>query len=186
MEAELRRVTLLFADIQGSTELIQHLDPEAAADLLGPPLQTMIEAVERFEGVVSDRGDGIMAVFGAPSACEDHAVRACLAALAIRDRLLRDPAAPVKVRVGIHFGEVVLRRGRTGRLQAQDVFGAAVHIAARLEQTAEPDTICLSREAYELARGFVHAEPLPAIRVKGIEEPIERLLLLDADQTANR
>src|SRR4051812_39677933 len=99
IEAELRRGSLLFADIHNSTSLVQHLDPEAAADLLGPPIAAMIEAVERFEGMASDRGDGIMAVFGAPSACEDHAVRACLAALAIRDRLALDPEAPVKCRV---------------------------------------------------------------------------------------
>lgn len=186
LEAELRRVSLLFADIQGSTALIQNLDPEAAADVLGPPIRAMVEEVERFEGVASDRGDGIMAVFGAPSAGEDHAVRACLAGLAIRDRLSLEPSQRIKVRVGIHFGEVVLRSGRVGQLRVQDVFGAAVHIAARLEQTAEPGSVCLSSAAYALARGFIHAVPLPAIQVKGIEDPIERMLLLDADQSANR
>jgi hypothetical protein len=88
IEAELRRVSILFADIQGSTELIQHLHPEAVADILDPAVRAMIEEVERFEGVISDRrGDGVMAIFGAPSAVEDHAVRACLAGLAIRDRM---------------------------------------------------------------------------------------------------
>jgi class 3 adenylate cyclase len=186
IEAEIRRVSLLFADIRGSTELVQHLDPEAAADVLGPPIHAMIEEVERFEGVASDRGDGVMAVFGAPSASEDHAVRACLAALAIQDRLSSGSSAVVKVRIGIHFGEVVFRRGRIGKLHMQDVFGVAAHIAARIEQTAEPGTICLSRAAYDLAQGFVKVLPLPPVKAKGIEEPIERVLLIGADQNANR
>jgi class 3 adenylate cyclase/tetratricopeptide (TPR) repeat protein len=183
IEAEIRRVTLLFADIRGSTALVQHLDPESAANVLGPPIHAMIEEVERFEGVASDRGDGIMAVFGAPSASEDHTIRACLAALAIQDRL---SANPVQVRIGIHYGEVVFRRGRIGKLHMQDVFGAAAHIAARLEQSAEPGTICLSRATYELAQGFVTAVPLDPVEAKGIPQPIERLQLVSADHTANR
>jgi class 3 adenylate cyclase len=186
IEAEIRRVSLLFADIRGSTELVQYLDPEAAANVLGPPIHAMVEEVERFEGVASDRGDGIMAVFGAPSAAEDHAVRACLAALAIQERLSGGGPGAVKVRVGIHFGEVVFRRGRIGKLHMQDVFGVAVHVAARLEQTADPGTIILSQAAYELARGFVKVSPLPPVQAKGIAEPIDRLLLLGADQNANR
>jgi class 3 adenylate cyclase/tetratricopeptide (TPR) repeat protein/anti-anti-sigma regulatory factor len=187
IEAELRRVSILFADIQGSTELIQHLHPEAVADILDPAVRAMIEEVERFEGVISDRrGDGVMAIFGAPSAVEDHAVRACLAGLAIRDRMSLEAPEKIKVRVGIHFGEVVLRHGRMGPFRVQDAFGTAVYVAARLEQTAEPGSVCLSRTVYELARGFVHAVPLPSIQVKGISDPIDRMLLFDADQTANR
>jgi class 3 adenylate cyclase/tetratricopeptide (TPR) repeat protein len=185
IEAEIRRVSLLFADIRGSTELVQHLDPEAAANMLGPPIHAMIEEVERYGGVASDRGDGVMAVFGAPSGSEDHALRACLAALAIQERL-SGSASPVKVRVGIHFGEVVFRRGRIGKLHMQDVFGAAAHVAARLEQTTEPGTICLSRTAYDLVQGFVTAMPLAPIQAKGIDEPIERLRLLSVDLTKNR
>ena len=182
-EPELRRVTVLFADIQGSTALIQHLDPEAAAGVIDPALRAMIDAAERHGGAVSGRGDGVMAIFGAPSASEDHGLRACLAALAIRESGV---ASGVGVRVGIHAGDVVFRPVRIGRSWTQDAVGVAVHIAARLEQTAEPGSICLSGAVWRLVRGFVHAAPLDPIAVKGVDEPIERFLLLDADRSANR
>ncbi len=182
-EPELRRVTVLFADIAGSTALIQHLDPEAAADLIDPALRAMIDAAERHGGTVSGRGDGVMAIFGAPSEAEDHGLRACLAALAIRDSAA---SSGVGVRVGIHAGDVVFRPVRIGQSWTQDAVGVAVHIAARLEQTAERGTICLSGAVMRLVRGFVHAMPLDAIEVKGVDQPIERYLLLDADHTANR
>nr|WP_283949879.1 adenylate/guanylate cyclase domain-containing protein [Limobrevibacterium gyesilva] len=187
----MRRVSVMFADIEGSTALIQNLDPEDAASLIDPALRTMIDAAERFDGVVSSRGDGIMAIFGAPSASEDHGVRACLAALAIRDALAPGGAAAhgsggVRVRVGIHVGDVVFRPMRIGGGWSQDAVGIAVHIAARLEQVAEPGTICLSGAAFRLAEGFVKAAPLDPIAVKGVDTPIERYLLLEADRTANR
>jgi class 3 adenylate cyclase/tetratricopeptide (TPR) repeat protein len=182
-EPELRRVTVLFADIQGSTALIQNLDPEQAAVLIDPALRAMIDAVERFDGTASHRGDGIMAIFGAPSVSEDHAVRACLAALAIRDALA---GTQVRARIGINVGDVVFRPVRVGRSWSQDAVGIAVHIAARLEQTAEPDTICLSDSVWRFARGFIHAAPLAPITVRGVDRPIERYQLLDADRTANR
>jgi class 3 adenylate cyclase/tetratricopeptide (TPR) repeat protein len=183
-EPELRRVTVLFADIQGSTALIQNLDPEQAAQLIDPALRTMIDAVERFDGIASHRGDGIMAIFGAPSASEDHGVRACLAALSIRDALAANP--PLRARIGIHVGDVVFRPVRVGRSWSQDAVGIAVHIAARLEQTAAPGTICLSGDVQRFARGFVNAMALEPIAVRGLDVPIERYLLLDADRTANR
>ena len=182
-EPELRRVTVLFADIQGSTELIQHLDPEAAVDVIDPALRAMIDAAERHGGTVSGRGDGVMAIFGAPSAAEDHGLRACLAALAIRDSAA---GSGVGVRVGIHAGDVVFRPVRIGRAWTQDAVGIAVHIAARLEQSAEPGTICLSDAVQRLVQGFVHAMKLEPIEVKGVDEPIGRWLLLDADRAANR
>ena len=132
---------MLFADIQGSTALIQHLDPETAAGLIDPALRAMIDAAERHGGSVSGRGDGIMAIFGAPSASEDHGLRACLAALAIREQA---SSSGVAVRVGIHAGDVVFRPVRIGGAWTHDAVGIAVHIAARLEQSAEPGTICLS------------------------------------------
>jgi class 3 adenylate cyclase/tetratricopeptide (TPR) repeat protein len=188
-EPELRRVTVLFADIEGSTALIQNLDPEEAASLIDPALRIMIDAAERFDGVVSGRGDGIMAIFGAPSASEDHGVRACLAALAIRDALADGRATEsrsVRVRVGIHVGDVVFRPVRMGGSWSQDAVGIAVHIAARLEQSASPDTICLSGAAYRLAQGFVTATALEPITVKGVDAPIERYMLVEADRMANR
>jgi class 3 adenylate cyclase/tetratricopeptide (TPR) repeat protein len=182
-EPELRRVSVLFADIQGSTALIQHLDPEQAADLIDPVLRVMIEAVERHDGLVNSRGDGILAIFGAPSAAEDHALRACLAALAMREALGANDR--VRIRVGIHTGDAVIRRVRHGRGWTQDAVGVSVHIAARLEQTAEAGTICLSDAVWQLVHGFVQATPLEPIPAKGIDAPLARYLLLEAERTAN-
>src|SRR3989440_1744799 len=117
LEGERKQVTVLFADLKGSTELIRDLDPEAAQKLLDPALQRMMAAVHRFEGTVNQvLGDGIMALFGAPIAHEDHAVRACYAALAMQTTLRRYAAEvrrshglELQMRVGLNSGEVVVR-----------------------------------------------------------------------------
>jgi Adenylate and Guanylate cyclase catalytic domain len=117
LEGERKQVTVLFADLKGSTELIRDLDPEAAQTLLDPALQRMMEAVHRFEGTVNQvLGDGIMALFGAPIAHEDHALRACYAALAMQSALRRyaetvrrTQGLEVQLRVGLNSGEVVVR-----------------------------------------------------------------------------
>ena len=185
-EPELRRVTVLFADIQGSTALIQDLEAEDAAGLLDPALQAMIEAAERFDGAVSHRGDGIMAVFGAPTVAEDHALRACLAALAMRDAMVAGGSGEVRLRIGIHAGEVVFRPVRIGGVLMHDAVGIAVHIAARLEQSAVAGEICLSGSAQAIAASYIRTEVLSALQVKGVDAPIPRFRLLGADPTANR
>jgi class 3 adenylate cyclase len=117
LTGERKQVTVLFADLKDSTELIKDLDPEAAQQLLDPAIQIMMEAVHRFEGTVNQvLGDGIMALFGAPIAHEDHALRACYAALAMQASM-RDYAGEVqrlhglalRLRVGLNAGEVVVR-----------------------------------------------------------------------------
>jgi class 3 adenylate cyclase/tetratricopeptide (TPR) repeat protein/ABC-type cobalamin transport system ATPase subunit len=185
-EREFHRVSVLFADIAGSTELIQHLDPEGAASIIDPALRAMIEEVERHKGVVRDRGDGIMAIFGAPSVCEDHALRACLAAVAIRDRLADAAHPDVSVRIGVHSGEVVIGSMRIGRSQVAQVSGVSVHVARRLEQTTDPGSICISAAAHDLVRGFVTARPLEPIGGKGLDHPVERFLLDEVNPTADR
>jgi len=118
LEGERKQVTVLFADVQGSTGLIAGPDPEAARQLLDPALHAMMEAVHRYEGTVNQvLGDGIMALFGAPIAHEDHAVRACYAALAMQaalrryaEEVRRTHGLTVPVRVGLNSGEVVVRR----------------------------------------------------------------------------
>ncbi|HSX80939.1 MAG TPA: adenylate/guanylate cyclase domain-containing protein, partial [Candidatus Saccharimonadia bacterium] len=115
LEGERKQVTVLFADIKGSTELIQGLDPEQARAILDPVLRAMMEAVHRYEGTVNQvLGDGIMALFGAPIAHEDHAARACYAALAMQDTMRRAAdevrrahGLTVQLRVGLNSGEVV-------------------------------------------------------------------------------
>src|SRR5918997_5967238 len=101
LEGERKQVTVLFADIKDSTELIRDLDPEAAQQLLDPALRRMMDAVHRFEGTVNQvLGDGIMALFGAPIGHEDHALRACYAALALQNAI-RTYAEAVRRRHGV-------------------------------------------------------------------------------------
>ena len=151
LEGERKQVTVLFADVVGSTELIQGLDPEAAKALLEPAVRAMIESVHRFEGTVCRvMGDGIMALFGAPLAHEDHAARACYAALTMQDaiRAYGDEARErdgihLLARVGLHSGEVVVGSISNDLHVEYSAIGATTHLAARMEQLAVPGTIQL-------------------------------------------
>jgi len=174
LAGERKQVTVLFADIRGSTELIHGLDPEQALARLDPGLKLMMEAVHRYEGVVSRvQGDGIMALFGAPIAHEDHAVRACLAARAMLDGIARLEGTPLRIRVGMNSGEVVVRSVGNDLSLEYDAVGITVHLASRMEQVAAPGTACLSANTLKLAQGFVEVRPLGAREVKGIATPIE-------------
>src|SRR5262245_38621223 len=117
LEGERKQVTVLFADLKGSMELLADRDPEEARRILDPVLERMMEAVHRYEGIVNQvMGDGIMALFGAPLAHEDHAVRACYAALRMleavktyADEMWRAKGVPIRIRVGLNSGDVVVR-----------------------------------------------------------------------------
>lgn len=183
--AELRSVTVLFADVQGSTSMIQDLDPEQVAHLMGPVLDIMGAAAERHDGEVSSRGDGIRATFGPPRSAENHALRACLCALSILDQLAGEDST-VKVRIGIHSGNVVIQGAAFERGRVREMFGNTIHIAARMEQTAEAGTACISADTFELVRGFVHVAPAPPVMAKGIAAPLQRFHLLGLDTIANR
>jgi len=170
LEGERKHVTILFADIKGSTALIENLDPEEAAGHLSPALSTMMDAVHRFEGTVNRvQGDGIMALFGAPLAHEDHTVRACLAAIAIRDSF----EGGLDIRVGLHCGEVLVRAVRNDLSMDYDVVGSSAHLASRMEQSAEPGTIRITESVRSLAEGFVETRPLGSISVKGLQQKVE-------------
>jgi class 3 adenylate cyclase/tetratricopeptide (TPR) repeat protein len=172
---------VLFADISGSFALIVDRDPEAADAILSEIMERMRDAVHRYGGTVNKmRGDGIMALFGAPRAQEDHAARACCAAVAIRNltqqRLQETKDTPeiaVKVRIGINSGEAVVRRMTTDISVDYDAVGDVVHLASRMEQTAEPDTIRITGDTLRLADGLVETRPLGAQPIKGITRPIE-------------
>ena len=152
LEGERKQVTVLFADLKGSMELLADRDPEEARKLLDPVLERMMEAVHRYEGTVNQvMGDGIMALFGAPLALEDHAVRACYAALTMQesvkryaDEVLRTHGLTVRIRVGINSGEVVVRSIGNDLHMDYSAVGQTTHLAARMEQLADPgSTSCL-------------------------------------------
>jgi class 3 adenylate cyclase/tetratricopeptide (TPR) repeat protein len=172
---ERKRLTILFADIRNSTRLIDSLgDPELGMRRLQPVLDLMNEAVVRYDGVVNkSQGDGVMALFGAPQPHEDHAVRGCLAALAMQDGMTRFGDPDLQVRVGVHTGEVVVQAVEHGIYQTYDAAGANVHLANRLEQLADASTILISKETYTASKQFVEVEPLGPQTIRGIAAPIE-------------
>ena len=159
---ERKRLTILFADIRNSTSLIDGLgDPELGLKRLQPILDVMNEAVARYDGVVNkSQGDGVMALFGAPQPHEDHAVRGCLAALAMQDAIIRLGDPDLQIRVGVHTGEVIVQAVEHGIYQTYDAAGANVHLANRLEQMAGEGGILVSKETYTAAKQFVEVDPL--------------------------
>jgi class 3 adenylate cyclase/tetratricopeptide (TPR) repeat protein len=172
---ERKRLTILFADIRNSTGLIDSLgDPELGMRRLKPVLDLMNEAVVRYDGVVNkSQGDGVMALFGAPQPHEDHAVRGCLAALAMQDGVRRFGDPELQIRVGAHTGEVVVQAIEHGIYQTYDAAGPNVHIASRMEQLAKAGAVLISRETYNAAKQFVEVEPLGLQTIRGIAAPIE-------------
>ena len=142
LEGERKQVTLLFADMKGSMELLADRDPEEARKLLDPILEHMMEAVHRYEGTVNQvMGDGIMALFGAPLAHEDHAVRACYSALRMQEslkkyaeRIQRTEGIPIQIRVGVNSGQVVVRSIGSDLKMDYTAVGQTTHLAARMEQ----------------------------------------------------
>jgi class 3 adenylate cyclase/tetratricopeptide (TPR) repeat protein len=176
---ERKRLTILFADIRNSTGLIDSLgDPELGMRRLQPVLDLMNEAVVRYEGVVNkSQGDGIMALFGAPQPHEDHAIRGCLAALAMQEGVKRIGDPDLQIRVGVHTGEVVVQAIEHGIYQTYDAAGANVHLANRMEQLADAGTILISKETYSAAKQFVEVESLGVQSIRGIATPIEMLKL---------
>src|SRR5499433_973289 len=168
LEGERKQVTVLFADMRGSMELLADRDPEDARKLLDGALERMMEAVHCYEGTVNNvMGDGIMALFGAPLAHEDHAVRACYAALRMQDaarryaeEVRRTTGIPPTIRVGLNSGEVVARSvGSDLRLDYTAV-GQTTHLVARMEQAALPGTIVIAADTLRLAEGYIHVTPL--------------------------
>src|SRR6266566_9824558 len=173
LAGERKQVTVLFADIKDSTELIKDLDPEAAQQLLDPALHLMMDAVHRYEGTVNQvLGDGIMALFGAPIAHEDHALRACYAALAmqtamqpITEAVRRTRGLELRMRVGLNSGEVVVRAIGNDLHMDYSAVGETTHLAARMEQLATPGTIRLSAATLRLVEGLIQVTALGPVPV---------------------
>jgi class 3 adenylate cyclase/predicted ATPase len=181
LEGERKHVTVLFADLKGSMELLADRDPEEARKLLDPVLERMMEAVHRYEGTVNQvMGDGVMALFGAPVSHEDHAVRACYAALRMQrrvnlyaDEIQRGGGTPVQIRVGLNSGEVVVRSIGSDLHMDYTAVGQTTHLAARMEQMAKPGSVLVTGDTLKLAEGFVQVRPLGTVTVKGLETPAQ-------------
>src|SRR5262245_48737770 len=194
LEGERKQVTVLFADLKGSMELLADRDPEEARRILDPVLERMMDAVHRYEGTVNQvMGDGIMALFGAPLAHEDHAVRACYAALRMQDavrrysdELRRAQGVEVQIRVGLNSGEVVVRAIGSDLRMDYTAVGQTTHLAARMEQLATPGTARLTGETLRLAEGYVEVRSLGPIPVKGLADPVEIFELTGAGQARTR
>jgi class 3 adenylate cyclase/predicted ATPase len=181
LEGERKQVTVLFADLKGSMELLANRDPEEARKILDPVLERMMEAVHRYEGTVNQvMGDGVMALFGAPLAHEDHALRACYAALRMQesirrysDETRRRSGTPVSIRVGLNSGEVVVRSIGSDLRMDYSAVGQTTHLAARMEQAALPGSIVITPATHLLVQGYVDVRSLGPMPVKGLNGAIE-------------
>jgi len=181
LEGERKQVTVLFADLKGSMELLADRDPEEARNLLDPVLQHMMDAVHRYEGTVNQvMGDGIMALFGAPLAHEDHAVRACYAALRMQqlvkrhaEAMFRSHGVLIQIRVGLNSGGVVVRAIGSDLNMDYTAVGQTTHLAGRMEQLAAPGTIVLAPTTVQLAEGYIQVISRGPVPVRGLSEPIE-------------
>ena len=194
LEGERKLVTVLFADLKGSMELLADRDPEEARKILDPVLERMMEAIHRYEGTVNQvMGDGIMALFGAPVAHEDHAVRACHAALRMQetvgwyaDELRRSQGIDVQIRVGLNSGEVVVRAIDSDLHMDYSAIGQTTHLAARMEQLARPGTALMTKDTLRLAEGFIEVRPLGPVPVRGLVETVEVFEIVRAGAVRSR
>jgi predicted ATPase/class 3 adenylate cyclase len=181
LEGERKQVTVLFADMKGSMELLAHRDPEEARKLFDAVIEHMMNAVHQYEGTVNHiLGDGIMALFGAPLAHEDHAVRACYAALRMQEsvkryalEVQRTQGIPIQIRVGLNSGDVVVGSIRNDLHMDYTATGQTAHLAARMEQMAMPGAIMITHDTLHLAEGYVQVKSLGPVRVKGMNESVE-------------
>jgi len=181
LDGERKTVTALFADIKGSTELMEDLDPEEARVIIDPVLKLMIDAVHRYDGyVVQSTGDGIFALFGAPIAHEDHPQRALYATLRMQEDLRRysakvvaDGGMPIEGRVGVNTGEVVVRSITTGAGQIEYTpIGHTTNLASRMQAVAPTGSVAVSENTRKLCEGYFILKPLCPTRVKGVSEPV--------------
>lgn len=194
MEGERKLVTILFADLKGSMELLADRDPEEAHNLLDPVVERMMDAVHRYEGTVNEvRGDGIMALFGAPLAHEDHALRACYAALDMQaaiqryaEEVRRRYGVKAQIRVGLNSGEVVVRTIGSDLRMDYAAVGQTTHLAARMEQLADPGSTLLTTDTLRLAEGYIEVKSLGPVPVKGLQTPVDVYELIGAGPVRSR
>ena len=180
-EGERKTVTALFADIKGSTEMMEDSTPKRRARIIDPALKLMMDAVHRYDGyVVQSTGDGIFALFGAPLAHEDHPQRALYAALRMQEELrgysakiVADGGSPIQCRIGINTGEVVVRSIQTGAGHVEYTpIGHTTNLASRMQTAAPVGSIAVTEATRKLCEGYFMLKPLGPTRVKGVSEPV--------------
>ena len=194
-DGERKTITALFADLKGSTALIEGLDPEEARAIIDPALQLMMDAVHRYEGYVAQvLGDGIFALFGAPLAHEDHPQRALYAALRMQEEMRRyadtlrtQGYPPLLMRVGLNTGEVIVRSIRKDDLHADYVpVGHSTNLAARMEQLAAPGSILITAYTHRLIEGYFECKDLGKAQIKGMDAPLNIYEVLGAGPLRTR
>src|SRR6266436_2980970 len=194
LEGERKQVTVLFADIRGSTRLVEKLDPEEAQKLIDPVLRIMMDAVHRYEGTVNQvLGDGIMALFGAPLAHEDHALRACYAALAMQEEMRRyrrklgqSEELGLQIGIGVNSGEVVVRSIGNDLNVDYSALGHTTHLAARMQELAAGGTTLMTSSTLRQVEGFVQVRSVGAVQVKGVSQPVEAFEVVAATTARTR
>lgn len=194
LEGERKQVTVLFADIRGSTQWLDGVDPEEAQRIIDPVLHIMMEAVHRYEGTVNQvLGDGIMALFGAPVAHEDHALRACYAALAMQDemrqhrhKLGQSDDAGLRIGIGLNTGEVVVRSIDTELNLDYSALGQTTHLAARMQEIAKPNSVLLTAATLRQVEGYVEVDDLGMVQAKGFAQAVQAYRLIAATHARTR
>jgi class 3 adenylate cyclase/tetratricopeptide (TPR) repeat protein len=194
LEGERKHVTVLFADIRGSTALIEGRDPEEAQKIIDPVLHLMMKAVHRFEGTVNQvLGDGIMALFGAPLAHEDHALRACYAALAMQEELQhhrhnlgQSEDTGLQIGIGMNTGEVVVRSIDNDLNLEYSALGHTTHLAARMQELAGGGAILMTSSTLREVEGFIQVKTRGPVQAKGISRPVDAYELVGATTARTR
>src|SRR5512136_75517 len=194
LEGERKLVTVLFADTAGYTSMSEKLDPEEVHQIMEGCLQILMDEIHRYEGTIDKfTGDGVMALFGAPLAHEDHAQRACYAALAIQkaletygQKVEKDCKIPFKIRIGLNSGPVIV--GSVGKDLKMDytAVGDTVNLASRMQTMAEPGRILASADVHKLARDFFNFKARGKMSIKGKEEAVQAYELLEPTEVASR
>jgi len=194
LEGERKQVTVLFADIRDSMKLIENRDPEEAQKIIDPVLHLMMDAVHRYEGTVNQvLGDGIMALFGAPLAHEDHALRACYAALAMQEEMRRyrrklgqSEDVGLQIGIGLNSGEVVVRSISNDLNVDYSALGQTTHLAARMQELAAGGTTLMTSSTLREVEGFVQVRSVGAVQVKGVSRPVDAFEVVAATTARTR
>jgi class 3 adenylate cyclase/tetratricopeptide (TPR) repeat protein len=194
VEGERKLVTVLFADVANFTSISEKLDPEEIHQIMDGCFKILMDEIHKYEGTINQfTGDGVMALFGAPLAHEDHAQRACYAALAIQNSLVRhghrlkeECAIDFAMRMGLNSGQVVV--GAIGDDLRMDytAIGDTINLASRMESAAQPGAILVSSHTHKLTKDFFTFTSLGELPMKGKEEPQEAFVLLAPSEVRTR